>query len=393
MSRRRHSPREYLQGTLGRIDRWFDKRRHARRRRRGYSRPVRPRPYRGHGTVDLVHVRGRVLEDRGGPPRADPGGGTAWQNIKTAANRFLTREVANARLRVRLGDDERVVEADREGYFDVRLHPTNLDPDTLWHRAEVELLEPVSDPEAARASATVIVPPRSARFGVISDVDDTIVVTEATSLLRMTQLTFLRSAASRLPFAGVSAFYRALVGGSSGADGNPVFYLSSSPWNLYDFFVEMLDVHGLPKGPLLLRDLGVDESKLIKSTHSEHKLGQIELLLETHHDLPFVLVGDSGQKDAEIYREVAGRWPDRLEAIYIRDVGHDARHRRVRELAAEVEALGVPMICVPDTLAAARHAVGLGLMRAEELPAVEEDRRHDEGEPTTLEHVVGVDRD
>ena len=69
---------------------------------------------------------------------------------------------------------------------------------------------------------------------MISDIDDTIVRTGATSLLMMLRVVLLSNAHTRLPFQGVAAFYGALARGASGQDSNPLFYVSSSPWNLYD---------------------------------------------------------------------------------------------------------------------------------------------------------------
>ena len=70
----------------------------------------------------------------------------------------------------------------------------------------------------------------------------------------MAKLTLLHNAHTRLPFEGVAGFYQALQRGRDGEAYNPVFYVSNSPWNLYDLLEDFLDVHGIPRGPLLLRD-------------------------------------------------------------------------------------------------------------------------------------------
>ena len=110
---------------------------------------------------------------------------------------------------------------------------------------------------------------------------------------------------------GTARFYRALEGGEVGLAGNPFFYVSSSVWNLYDVFAEFLEINGLPTGPLILRDLDADDAKWIKSGH-EHKLAKIERILAICRRLPFVLIGDAGQDDPAIYREVARRNPGRV---------------------------------------------------------------------------------
>ena len=102
----------------------------------------------------------------------------------------------------------------------------------------------------------MLVPAPQAQFGVISDIDDTVVHSNVTSKLRMILTVALSNARTRKPFKGVAAFYRALHAGV-----NPVFYVSKSPWNLYAPLVEYLEVQGLPLGPLLLRDFGFRTEK------------------------------------------------------------------------------------------------------------------------------------
>ena len=205
------------------------------------------------------------------------------------------------------------------------------------------------------------------RVGIISDVDDTILQTFATNLLRVAQLTFLQNAKMRLAFPGVAAFYQALQVGADGQQDNPIFYVSSSPWNLYGLLTEFMALHDIPAGPLCLRDLGIDEDKLITTGHGSHKIEHIEQILTTYPTLPFVLIGDSGQKDPEVYAKIARRFPERILAIYIRDVTEDKRDAEVVGISAE---LNTPMLLTPTSLAAASHAAQLGLISQSQLDKV-----------------------
>jgi hypothetical protein len=111
-------------------------------------------------------------------------------------------------------------------------------------------------PARASATARVLVPSSRARFGLISDIDDTVVYSNVTRKLRMVFTAAFSNARTRKPFKGVAAFYRALHAGV-----NPVFYVSKSPWNLFAPIVEYLEVQGLPAGPVLLRDFGLRPQK------------------------------------------------------------------------------------------------------------------------------------
>ncbi len=348
------------------------------RRHVGDADPLYITAYRGYGTPREAFLRGRVLA--GVPLEAAAAADTWWDNLRAMIQRFGSRERAGVHVRARLGTTEHVAETDSDGYF--RFHLTDealRRTEQPWH--EVALRLDVAGPRAAGARAAtghVLVPPASSRFGVISDIDDTVIKTGATDLFAMLRLTLFGNAHTRLPFKGVAAFYRALHRGAGGGERNPVFYVSSSPWNLYDFLIHFMDVHGIPAGPLFLRDLGIDRDTFIMKNHHVHKLTQIERLLSLYADRPFILIGDSGQQDPEIYRHVLEDFPGRVRTIYIRDVAAGARQAEVQALAEEVRAQDAELLLVPDTVAAAEHAARRGFIEASELEAIRIDRAKDQ---------------
>ena len=371
------------------LEKQFDNLRYNMRERLGRTEPVVIQAYRGFGPAEDLFVWGRVLEDEGRRPVTDRD--TVWQNLLASYKRFESDEIPGVRLRARYAGAEAETVTDEEGYFKLHLHPTEpLPMDRLWHDVELELLDEVHPGQGpVRADGPVLVPPPEAAFGVISDVDDTVLQTSATSLLKMARLTFLRNAHSRLPFEGAAAFYRALQHGPAGGDHqNPFFYVSSSPWNLYDFLLDFFDLNGLPKGPFLLRDLGLDRQKFIKSGHDTHKLTQIERVLAAFPDLPFVLIGDSGQHDPEIYRQAVEDFPGRIHTIYIRDVTPETRDAEVQQIADEVRARGIDMVFAADSAAAAEHAADIGLIDADALPEIRAEKAKDEAPPSEVEREV-----
>ena len=217
--------------------------------------------------------------------------------------------------------------------------------------------------------------------------DDTILQTDATNLLTAARLTFLENARTRQPFEGVSAFYRALQSGPDGKKMNPIFYVSSSPWNLYDLLTEFMAHNDIPVGPLMLQDFGLEPDVIIHADHLEHKMAKIKRTLEFYDDLPFVLIGDSGQHDPEIYQEVVRTFPGRIKAIYIRDVSLDERDAQVKSIADQLKG-DVEMLLVPDSNAAAEHAASIGLIARETKPEVEEAVEEDKREPEGIVEAV-----
>ena len=334
-------------------------------------------PYGGHGTKEQLRLKGRVLEERKIrlPREDDP----AWRNFRSMLRRFLSSEVPGARVRARFEEETKVSVANDEGFFDVFLEPKNPpNEDRLWHPVELELLWPMAeDQKKSRATGQILVPPDSAEFAVISDIDDTIVRTEATSLLRMLRLILFSNAYTRLPFEGVAAFYRSLHRGKSGDDGNPIFYVSTGPWNLYDLLEDFLKLQEIPVGPIFLKDWGGLKDVLRGMNHRQHKVEVIRSILDDYPDLPFVLIGDSGQQDAETYGQIFNEYPGRIRAIYIRDVQNKRRTRAVCDIADEVSDRDTPMLLVDDTVEAAEHAAEYGLIHSGSLPEIRTDREED----------------
>lgn len=224
-------------------------------------------------------------------------------------------------------------------------------------------------------------PPSTARFGVISDIDDTVLWTNVTNKLNMLRMLARSNAHTRKPFKGVAAFYRALRDGAAGNENNPVFYVSSSPWHLFNPLVEFLRLQGIPVGPLLLKEL--DVRKLFgPGRHRTHKLDKIEHILSFYPHLPFVLIGDSGEQDPEIYAEIVQRHPKQVRVIYIRNVNPDpARIEALDHLIDEVRTSGAQLILSPDSIAAAAHAAGEGLIRVDGMANVRSETKMDEVRP------------
>ncbi len=341
------------------------------KRATGLLRPLRARPYQGHGTASLVHVKGRVREQTGvaSPlPSHSP-----VQNLVATVRRFTATPVPGAQVMVRVGGAEVRVSSDADGYFRTTVHP-ELALEAGWHDLTATLL---ADPEAGRPegeplSSQVLVPAPDASFGVISDLDDTVIRSEITSPARALATMLFHNARTRAPFQGVATFYKALQAGPSGEQSNPLFYVSSSPWNLYDLITAFLEIQGIPVGPLFLRAWGLDADALPGGGHSGHKSAIILGLLDTYPTLPFVLIGDSGQEDPEIYRDVVIARPGRILSVYIRDVTTPERDAVVGAVAQQVRDLGVEFALTPDTDAAARHAADLGLIATDALPDVVE---------------------
>jgi phosphatidate phosphatase APP1 len=347
--------------------------------------PVQILPYLGHGTRHFLVLRGRAVADYKVEDAQD--NDTIWQNLLNMYRRFNSHEIPYARVRAVFGEIEQEVTANEEGHFEVRLElDAPLPTDTLWFHVELELVDYL-DQEGARAVGDVLVPPPEAQFGVISDLDDTVIQTDITNWLKLARNAFLRNAHTRLPFAGVAEFYLALQQGTT-ATYNPIYYVSNGPWNIYDLLIDFFTVRQIPLGPLFLTDLGTTEDHLIRADPLEHKLTAIESILDTHPELPFILIGDSGEQDPEIYLQAVQRRPGRILAVYIRDVSGDVRDTDIQLIIEKMREAGTDMLLVPDTVAAAVHAAEHGWIDPDALPAIRQEKRTDQQEPGPVEKLI-----
>ncbi len=357
-----------------RVDAHYDALSRAVRRKLGIAPPLRILPYRGYGTPERAVIKARVLEDRHvRPPQQRH---TLVGSAIASYKRYMTREIAGARVAVRWGDKRWEGTTDEEGFLELWVPP----PEGVrsgWHMVELELLAPEAH-GVPRVAAPVRVAGPSAEYGVISDIDDTVIVTGVTNPLKRAWALFLTEHRVRLPFPGVDAFYAALQHGKGTGAENPIFYVSSSPWNLYEHLDEFLGVHHIPTGPLLLRDWGLSSQGFAPGGGHSHKLEKIRGLMETLAHLPFILIGDSGQEDAEHYRTIVREFPGRILCVYIRNVpGHPRRAKELERIAADIHAASSQLLTVDDTTAAARHAARAGWIQWKEVQEVEAHRLED----------------
>ena len=345
--------------------------------------------YRGYATAQRALLLGRVLEHtRIASAEASQ---SRWRNLLAMVQRIDADPLPFAKVRARLGRHEADLVADDEGFVRQWVPTGGALATDGWHVIQLDV---VAGPETvvttqAHTPARVLIPSSGAKLGVISDMDDTVLQSEITSFVRAARLMLLENARTRLPFPGVAAFYRALERGAGGRESNPIFYVSSSPWNLHDVIADFLDAQEIPVGPMLLRDWDIGREMM---RTRQYKLSQIREIMGTYPSLPFILVGDSGQEDPEIYGELVTEFPGRILAIYIRNVSpHPERLASIRALADRVSAAGSTLLLADDTLTAARHAAAHGWIDESALPEIGTEKRADEGTSGAKVETPGVE--
>lgn len=265
-------------------------------------------PFTGYGTTEWIRVLARVaLTPDGGdrPLPADVAAG-APHDVR-GWRRFVTASAPGVPVRVTVAGVQHDVQSDREGYVDVQL-PAALPPG--WQRISLE----VEGRAAVPASVRVVGP--GTRLGLVSDIDDTVIVTVLPQPLVAFRNAFLMLESARSPVAGMSELYAEVTAAHPDVF---VVYLSTGAWNTASALSRFLHHHGFPRGPLLLTDWGPTTSAWFRSGR-DHKRAQLRRLLEELPDLDWLLVGDDGQHDPATYAELAADAPDRVAAIAIREL-------------------------------------------------------------------------
>ncbi|AWE43524.1 DUF2183 domain-containing protein [Actinobaculum sp. 352] len=221
---------------------------------------------------------------------------------------FFTTQVGYLPVTVSIGDVVISTRTDHSGYIDIVADNHGLTPG--WHNATIT-------PAAGEAvTAPVIVVDPRAKWGIVSDIDDTILVTWLPRMLLAAWNSFVLPTDARQAVVGMPELYRHLLSGDPHA---PVFYLSTGAWNTAPAMQSFIRTNNLPEGPLLLTDWGPTPTGLFRSGES-HKRTQLRNLLITLPNIQWYLIGDDGQHDPFIYDELARDHPSRIRAIALREL-------------------------------------------------------------------------
>ena len=327
--------------------------------------PLQIITFRSYGTTNHLYVKGRALEDENIDLSKKGFFNLLWNTYK----RFDTDLIKNAQLILTLPDGRKIkTKSDDQGYFLIDETIENISQlvdDNGWLKYEISFADNFPNRRIQKNNkfiGEVMITSETAKYGVISDIDDTILHTGLTSQFKwqVAKNTVFKRAEKRIPLEGAADFYEKLKNGKLGKDCNPIFYVSHSPWNLYLYLEFFLQKNNFPKGPILLRDFVNPFAKKYKPEKPQ-KQREIINILKTYPKLPFILIGDSGEHDPDIYIEIAEAHPERILAIYMRSVNHEQKMIRVKGLFEKYET--VPVLLVEKSEAAIEHARKQGFIQ------------------------------
>lgn len=286
--------------------------------------------FTGYGNTDRVRILGRVLMQD--PHRKIVTKRGFWQ--------FFTVELADFPVTITVGNRTVETTSDSNGYIEALISDHGLEPG--WHEVTISsaagFANDTIDSNSTNTSTTaeVLILDSETKYGIVSDIDDTVIVTMLPRALIAAYNSWFKETDKRTAVAGFSEFYAELrrrytqptqsarsAQPSQTQAGQPtqppVIYLSTGAWNTFGTLKRFLHRNNLPKGPLLLTDWGPTPTGLFRSGQ-EHKKVQLRNLFIDFPDIKWILVGDDGQHDPLIYGEAAAEHPDKVAAIAIRNL-------------------------------------------------------------------------
>ncbi len=321
------------------------------------SDQYRVKVYRGFGSATCLSASGHVLSLS--PLARKYYRKNILLNLFAVLRLFFVRPVSG--VTVRLKDQPGVTtQTDADGFFRFEWSPeTSLSAG--WHSVVVELITQ-NRGVIAEGEGRICVPD-STKYGFISDIDDTFLISHSATIIKRLLVLLTQNARSRRPFEGVVRHYQLLAEAQTDEHAaNPFFYVSSSEWNLYDYILEFAGQHQLPEGVYQLAQLK-RFSQIFATGKTKHatKLDRIARILTAFPDRQFVLLGDDTQQDPVIYSEVIRHHPGQIHCVYLRKLNGRNRENTLARIV-EINAAGIDCCYFEHSADATEHSRRIGLI-------------------------------
>jgi phosphatidate phosphatase APP1 len=314
--------------------------------------------YNGYGHKNNIILYGHVL--RGKHTHENRFSNNPFINTWHLLSLFKVKPRSGFLLEMHWGNQVFTTYSHSDGFFKFEWQ-SNTEVKAGWHAIDVYLLS--KNGELLTKSTGKVFIPNSTQYAFISDIDDTLLISHSSSSLKKLRLLFIRNPRSRKPFEDVVKHYQLLsLAHTDPLIPNPFFYVSSSEWNLYEYLTEFFLHNELPEGVLLLNKLK-QFHQLFKTGKSNHELKfqRISRILDSFPKQKFILLGDNSQRDPELYKALANHYPDKIHAIYIRQI----RNRRVNSTIQLLDSINNKEIHVclfASNAAAIQHSKQIGLI-------------------------------
>jgi phosphatidate phosphatase APP1 len=314
--------------------------------------------YHGYGHKESLVIYGHALKAK--PETTSRYTNNLVYNIIHLIKLFFVTPLAGVRLQLQWREQRFETLSGADGFFKFEWQSDSPVP-AGWHGLTIHLLDKQNQIKVSGQGKVFV--PHVTQYGFISDIDDTVLISHSGTTGKKLRVLFTSNPRSRKTFADVVKYYQLLSAAHTKAEvPNPFFYVSSSEWNLYDYLNEFFKYNELPKGTFLLNEIKkwYQLLKLGKTKH-QGKLVKVVRILQVYPIQRFVLLGDNSQSDPEIYASIANKYPDRIVAIYLRNISAD-KVLATNQWMASIENKNIHTCLFKHTDEAIQHSKDIGLI-------------------------------
>ncbi|WP_247234729.1 App1 family protein [Telluribacter sp. SYSU D00476] len=324
--------------------------------------------YRGYANPNELVVFGHAF--RRYPSAKDLYDRKGFKYINSILQLFTIKTIANARVILHYGDMTVETRTLSDGFFEFNI-PLQKPLDCGWHTYEVSIDHQLEGNHYNFTRTGEFLVPYEGAYTIISDIDDTFLISYSGHLLKKLYVMLTKNVESRMPFEDVVKHYRLLSFAGrdkSTTEGNTFFFVSSSEWNLYEFIVRFTHFNGLPKAVLKLKSVkdSLGDFLMTGRGSHDHKERKIRNIIKFYPHLKFILLGDDSQRDPHIYEVICKTFPMSIQAVFIRQTGSSQNHEALR-LMENMSGLGVDTCYFRHSSEAILHSVKSGIITQDQV--------------------------
>jgi len=266
--------------------------------------------YNHFGNSHKIIIEGRMLHSKNLPVATKDD--NIFKNLWRKLNQLENNEIKNQQIFAYFQDKKYTTTGDDEGYFRFEL---NSDIELSQGYENIRLN--IKDNKKNENIKVPIFTQKS--IAIISDFDDTVIVSDVTNKLKLSNNLLLKNYKQRDLISGMKERFQNILSRNSISHPTPLFFVTGSPQQLFNSIEKFLNHHNFMEHVLITKQIhGQDKDSLLDQI--SYKLQHIEELIEFYPNFKWVLFGDSGEKDKEIYNSLSKKYPSKIEAFYIRDV-------------------------------------------------------------------------
>jgi len=290
--------------------------------------------YRGYGRKDKAVVKGHVFSKYG---LKDPTENSIIDNFRQMAKRYRLKTMPTIPVVITIRDERFESYTDGTGLFHSTI--TMKFPEPGWYEYYVNVKD---DDEVFRGRIHIS---DDISTAVLSDIDDTLLISHVNQMLKMVWVLMVKNALTRKPVPRINMLYEAIRNFNQDVFPSDFFYVSNSEWNLYDFLMDFMQTNNIPDGVFFLQRLKTGFWDMVKAGKklNDHKYDSILALFNFFDKKSFILVGDNGQRDLAIYSSVAESFAGRIKGVIIRELPNPQYRRKNKVFEDKLWQLGVPV--------------------------------------------------